>query len=83
MWGAYFCMGAYKHDVVVVIKNGCLYSWVLILCVLSRFYSIHLGTSYLHSYACHVSIITLHKSIMTGLLPVLVQNFFKLNIFMT
>ena len=27
MWGAYFCMGAYKNDVVVVIKNGCLYSW--------------------------------------------------------
>ena len=27
MWGAYFCMVAYKHDVVVVIKNGCLYSW--------------------------------------------------------
>ena len=22
MWGAYFCMGAYKHDVVVVIKMG-------------------------------------------------------------
>ena len=27
MWDAYFCMGAYKHDVVVVTKNGCLYSW--------------------------------------------------------
>ena len=22
MWGAYFCMGAYKHDVVTVIKMG-------------------------------------------------------------
>ena len=22
MWGAYFCMGAYKHNVVVVIKMG-------------------------------------------------------------
>ena len=22
MWGAYFCMGAYKHDVVAVIKMG-------------------------------------------------------------
>ena len=22
MWGAYFCMGAYKRDVVVVIKMG-------------------------------------------------------------
>ena len=21
MWGAYFCMGAYKHDVVVIIKS--------------------------------------------------------------
>ena len=33
MWGAYFCMGAYKHDVVVVIKmgayiHGCLFSMV-------------------------------------------------------
>ena len=30
MWGAYFCMGAYKRDVVVVIKmgayiHGCLF----------------------------------------------------------
>ena len=24
MWGAYFCMGACKSDVVA---NGCLYSW--------------------------------------------------------
>ena len=37
MWGAYFCMGAYKRDVVVVIKMGayifmgCAYFvWVLI-----------------------------------------------------
>ena len=22
MWGAYFCMGAYKHDLVAVIKMG-------------------------------------------------------------
>ena len=22
MWDTYFCMGAYKHDVVVVIKMG-------------------------------------------------------------
>ena len=29
----------------------------------------------------HVSIITLHKSIMTGLLPVLAQNFFKVEHF--
>ena len=25
MWGIYFCMGAYKHDVVVVI-HGCLFT---------------------------------------------------------
>ena len=33
MWGAYICMGAYKCDVVVVIKmcayiHGCLFSMV-------------------------------------------------------
>ena len=22
MWGAYFCMGAYKHDMVVLVKMG-------------------------------------------------------------
>ena len=40
MWDAYFFRGAYKHDVVVVMKMGCLYSWVLVLCgcLLSRFY---------------------------------------------
>ena len=28
MWGAYFCMGAYKRGVVVVIKMGAyVYSW--------------------------------------------------------
>ena len=37
MWGAYFCMGAYKRDVVVVIKMGAYilwdayFVWVLIL----------------------------------------------------
>ena len=30
MWGAYFCMGAYKHDVVVVIKMGAHIHGVLI-----------------------------------------------------
>ena len=30
--GAYFCMGAYKHDVVVVIKMGAYIHGVLILC---------------------------------------------------
>ena len=32
MWGAYFCMGAYKPDVVVVIKIGAYIHGVLILC---------------------------------------------------
>ena len=43
MWGAYFCMGAYKRNVVVVIKMGAYIHGVLILCgcLLSRFY----GTS--------------------------------------
>ena len=42
MWGAYFCMGAYKRDVVVVIKMGAYIHGVLILCgcLLSRFYGI-------------------------------------------
>ena len=30
MWGAYFCMGAYKHDMVVVIKMGAYIHGVLI-----------------------------------------------------
>ena len=39
MWGAYFCMGTYKLDVVVVIKMGTYFYGVLILCgCLSRFY---------------------------------------------
>ena len=33
MWGACFCMGAYKSDVVVIIEMGCLYSW----CILCRY----------------------------------------------
>ena len=32
MWGAFFCMGAYKRDVVVVIKMGA-YIHEGILCV--------------------------------------------------
>ena len=41
--GAYFCMGAYKRDVVVVIKMGVYIHGVLILygCLLSRFYGIY------------------------------------------
>ena len=39
---AYFCMSAYKRDVVVVIKMGAYIHGVLILCgcLLSRFYGI-------------------------------------------
>ena len=39
VWGVYFCMGAYKRDVVVVIKMGAYIYEVLILCgcLLSRF----------------------------------------------
>ena len=32
MWGAYFCMGAYKRNVVVVIKMDAYIHGVLILC---------------------------------------------------
>ena len=40
LWGAYFCMGAYKCNVVVVIKMGAYNHGVLILCgcLLSQFY---------------------------------------------
>ena len=40
MWGAYFCMGAYKRNVVVVIKMDAYIHGVFILCgcLLSRFY---------------------------------------------
>ena len=37
MWGAYFCVGAYKHDVVVVTKigadihGGAYFVWVAII----------------------------------------------------
>ena len=36
MWGAYFCMGAYKSDVVVIIQmdayiHGVYFVWVTIL----------------------------------------------------
>ena len=50
MWGAYFCMGAYKHDMVVVIKMGAYIYRVLILCgcLLSQFYSI--SKYYFHTY---------------------------------
>ena len=34
LWGAYFCMGAYKHAVVVVIKMGAYIYGVLIITIL-------------------------------------------------
>ena len=39
--GAYFCMGAYKRDVVVVIKMGAYIHGMLIFyeCLLSQFYA--------------------------------------------
>ena len=61
MWGAYFCMGAYKCDVVIVMKMGAYIHEVLILCgyLLSRFYgSLHLpcdrSTPHLPSYPPYV-----------------------------
>ena len=46
MWGAYFCVGAYKHDVVAEIKMAVYIHGVLILCgcLLSQFYSILIKT---------------------------------------
>ena len=41
MWGAYFCMGAYNRDVLVVIKmgayihGGAYYLWVPIILILT------------------------------------------------
>ena len=42
MWGTYFCMGAYKCDVVVLIKMGAYIHGMLILCgcLLFWFYGI-------------------------------------------
>ena len=47
---AYFCVVAYRRDVVVVIKMGAYIYGVLILCgcLLSRFYSNHLVNSISH-----------------------------------
>ena len=45
MWGAHFCMGAYKRNVVVVIKMGAYIHGVLIIPILQyvcRFASGHL-----------------------------------------
>ena len=41
IWGAYFCMSAYKRDAVVVIKMWAYIYGVLILCgcLFLRFYS--------------------------------------------
>ena len=42
MWDAYFCMGAYRCNVVAEIRMGAYIHGVLILCgcLLSRFYGI-------------------------------------------
>ena len=58
--GAYFCMDAYKRDVVVVIKMGAYIHGGLILCgcLLSRFYGSassrkdHILNSQLNSHIC-------------------------------
>ena len=74
MWGAYFCMGAYKRDVVVVIKIGAYIHGVLILCgcLLSRFYGMHVYLSHFnwygqlaraHRHCIHAVVSTLVKSI--------------------
>ena len=46
MWGAYFRMGAYKRNAVVVIKMGAHIHGVLILCgcLLSQFYGTYLAS---------------------------------------
>ena len=36
MWGAYFCMGPYKRDVVVVIEIGAYIHGVLIIPILHK-----------------------------------------------
>ena len=53
--GAYFCMGAYKRDVIVVIKwvpifIGCLFMWVLIIPIL-RYLCLHKPQELNKSYA--------------------------------
>ena len=57
MWGAYFCMGAYKRDVVVVIKMGAYIHGVLIIPILRYSISMFLGfptnrSSHLSSVGC-------------------------------
>ena len=51
--GAYFCMGAYKRDVVVVIKMGAYIHGVLFCvcgCLLSRFYGMRIMLSFVHMH---------------------------------
>ena len=38
--GAYFCMRVYKRDVVVIIKMGADFVWVLIIQILRYMYSL-------------------------------------------
>ena len=56
MWGTYFCMGAYKRNVVVVIKMGAYIHGVLIFCgcLLSRFYGMVIILSYEPLISLHV-----------------------------
>ena len=59
MWGAYFCMDAYKRDVLVVIKMVLIFMGCLFFegALLSGFYDIHLASSYLcaHLYFSHAT----------------------------
>ena len=57
MWGAYFCMGAYKRDLVVVIEMGAYIHGVLTLCgcLLSQFYG--MLNTFSAKYVGHASIV--------------------------
>ena len=61
MWGAYFCTGVYKHDVVVVTKMGAYIHGVLIIpifvainllsmLVVAKLHSIFLSTCLIWTY---------------------------------
>ena len=45
--GVCFCMGAYKRDVVVVIKMGAYFVWVLIIPNLRYYSRMYLGCRYI------------------------------------
>ena len=49
MWGAYFCMGTYKHDVAVVMKMGAyIHRVFLFYGCLSQFYSMALSVVHIN-----------------------------------